>query len=115
MYASCRQTGSHNKDCRRLPVVQRRARIVSQDERIEHSTRKHFIRRLRMTRTSWLKSSTHHSRQAILDHQLNFSANWISLPGVDVAVSTPAVASGAPVPSNMSVWPRAIDGTSKLA
>jgi hypothetical protein len=43
------------------------------------------------------------SREAAFDHQPNFSANWISLPGVVVEVSTPAVGSGAPVASNMSV------------
>src|SRR4029077_4675440 len=43
--------------------------------------------------------------EAALDHQPNFSANWISLPWVVVKVRTPAVPSGAPVPSNMSVLP----------
>jgi hypothetical protein len=53
---------------------------------------------------------------AAFDHQLNLSANWISLPGVLVAFSTPAVAGcRVPVASKMSVRPRAIDGTSKFA
>ena len=36
-------------------------------------------------------------------HHTNLSANWISLPGVVVEVRTPAVDSGAPVASKMSV------------
>src|ERR1700739_465618 len=49
-------------------------------------------------------------------HQINFSANWISLPGVAVGpVSTPAVGDGLPVPSKMSVRNRAVDGRAKLA
>jgi hypothetical protein len=47
-------------------------------------------------------------------HQTILRANWISLPGVVVSVSTPAVPSGAPVESKMSVWLRAIDGTAKF-
>jgi hypothetical protein len=54
-------------------------------------------------------------RKAAFNHQPNFSANWISLFWVLVALSLPAVAIRAPVASKISVRPRAIDGTSKFA
>jgi hypothetical protein len=42
-------------------------------------------------------------RGAAFDHQPNFSANWISLPGVDVVTILPAVDTRLPVASKISV------------
>jgi hypothetical protein len=42
-------------------------------------------------------------RGAAFDHQPNLSANWISLPGVDVVTILPAVDTRLPVASKISV------------
>ena len=54
------------------------------------------------------------SREAAFNYQPNFSANWISLPGVVVDFSTPAIPFGVPLESNMSVR-SGVGGTAKFA
>src|SRR3984893_19139703 len=68
-----------------------------------HFIRRHFVCYLQMARPLVGLIRDRRSCGATFDHQPNFSANWISLPGVVVAFSTPAVLFGAPVPSKMSV------------